>query len=139
MVRGALSDYATMQIIAHEDDDILFMNLELRNMIAAGYGCVTVYLTAGEADGTIDKTQDRAYFAASRQEGERAAYAAMVGVPNEPGTWNRSTLAVRNGNLVEVDTLVAAPQVKLIFMNLPDDGDDMQSPRKPARHLSAIR
>ncbi len=46
---------------------------------------MTVYLTAGEAERTIDKTQDRAYFAASRQEGERAAYAAMVGVPNEPG------------------------------------------------------
>ncbi|MBA3385203.1 MAG: hypothetical protein H0T95_01020 [Chthoniobacterales bacterium] len=38
MVRDAFSDYTTMQIIAHEDDDILFMNLELRNMIAAGDG-----------------------------------------------------------------------------------------------------
>ena len=126
--RAALSDYTTMQIVAHEDDDILFMNLELRNMLAAGYGCVTVYLTAGEADGTLDGTQDREYFAASRQEGERAAYAAMMGVPNVPGTWDRSTLAVRNGNLVEVDALVAAPQVKLIFVNLPDDGDDLQPP-----------
>ncbi len=38
MVRDAFSDYTTMKIIAHEDDDILFMNLELRNMIAAGDG-----------------------------------------------------------------------------------------------------
>src|SRR6476646_6492035 len=47
----------------------------------------------------------------------------MMGVPNEPVTWDRSTLAVANGNLVEVDTLVAFPQVRLVFMNLRDDGD----------------
>lgn len=119
-----LADYSTMQIIAHQDDDLFFMNPDIRNMIAAGYGSVTVYLTAGEANGSYDGTQSREFFAASRQEGEREAYAAMVGLPNEPGTWDRSTLAVRDGNLVEIDTLVAMPQVKLVFMNLPDGGDD---------------
>src|SRR6476469_5268876 len=105
-LHAAISDYVTMQIVAHQDDDILFMNLEVRNMVAAGYGCVTVYVTAGEADGSLDGSQDREYYAASRQEGARAAFADMMGVPNEPGTWDRSTLAVANGNLVEVDTLV---------------------------------
>ncbi|MBI4584452.1 MAG: PIG-L family deacetylase [Planctomycetes bacterium] len=44
-----LSDYTSLQIIAHQDDDILFMNLDVRNMLAAGYGVVTVYITAGQA------------------------------------------------------------------------------------------
>jgi LmbE family N-acetylglucosaminyl deacetylase len=120
-----LGDYSTMQIIAHQDDDLFFMNPDIRNMIAAGYGSVTVYLTAGEANGSYDRTQSRELFAASRQEGEREAYTAMVGLPNEPGTWDRSVLAVRDGNLVEIDTLIAMPQIKLVFMNLPDGGDEL--------------
>jgi hypothetical protein len=30
--QSSLSNYVTMQIVAHEDDDILFMNPDLRNM-----------------------------------------------------------------------------------------------------------
>ena len=131
---GPLSGYVTLQVVAHEDDDILFMNPDIRNMIAAGYGSVTVYLTAGESVGTDDGTQSRELFAASRQEGERAAYAAMAGIDNVPGAWDRSTLAVRGGNLVEVDTLVAAPHLQLVFMNLPDGGDDI-----PANNLALLR
>lgn len=131
---GQLSDYVTLQIVAHQDDDLLFMNPDLHNMIAGGYGSVTVYLTAGEATGTLDGTQSREFFAASRQEGEREAYAAMAGVENVPGAWDRSTLEVRNGNLVEVDTLVAAPHIKLVFMNLPDAGDTL-----PENNLALLR
>jgi LmbE family N-acetylglucosaminyl deacetylase len=119
---GQLSDYVLMQIVAHEDDDILFMNPDVRNMVAAGYGNVTVYLTAGESVGSDDGTQSREVFAANRQKGIRAAYAAMAGVAN---SWTRATLALNSGNLVELDTLASAPQVRVIFMNLPDGGDTL--------------
>src|SRR5690348_2456392 len=87
--QAQLSSYTLMQIVAHEDDDILFMNPDVYNMIAAGYGNVTIYLTAGEADGSVDGTQSREVFAANRQKGIRAAYAAMAGVTN---SWSRATL-----------------------------------------------
>jgi hypothetical protein len=40
-----------MQIVAHEDDDFLFMNPDIQNDIDQGLGIVTVYVTAGEANG----------------------------------------------------------------------------------------
>ncbi|MFF1796990.1 PIG-L family deacetylase, partial [Kitasatospora sp. NPDC058263] len=36
-----------MQVVAHEDDDILFMNPDLAASLAAGVPTVTVVLTAG--------------------------------------------------------------------------------------------
>ncbi|WP_405493558.1 PIG-L family deacetylase [Streptomyces sp. NBC_00096] len=40
-----------LQIVAHPDDDLYFMNPDLRYSIAAGRPVTSVYLTSGEADG----------------------------------------------------------------------------------------
>ena len=129
----------TMQIIAHQDDDILFMNPDLRNSVQAGVPSTTVYVTAGEASGGgcdqyLNCVQTREQFAASRQEGARAGYASMMNVGFQSFTdinsfpkdidndWTRS-LCVIEGEYVEVDQLNAAPQVQLVFLNILEAGD----------------
>ena len=111
-----------MQVVAHEDDDILFMNPDLSASVSAGTGVVTVYVTAGESNGSL--TGDpRALYAAQREEGARAAYAAMLKQSNTPLTWIRSLLTLPNGIVAEKNTLRSNPAVVLIFLNLPDGGD----------------
>ncbi len=148
-----LSDLVYMQVLAHEDDDILFMNPDVANEIAAGVTSVSVYVTAGQSCGVgcgpvaptdgeclagyrPDQTPPtsclylgdssppliltREEFAAARQGGIRAAYAQMGGVPN---IWTRSLIQPDGNYTVELFTLVSAPRIQLIFMDLPDGGD----------------
>ena len=49
--RTPIPNLVYMQIIAHEDDDILFMNPDIANEIVAGVSTVSVYVTAGQACG----------------------------------------------------------------------------------------
>ncbi|HJP74361.1 MAG TPA: hypothetical protein VJ914_08835 [Pseudonocardiaceae bacterium] len=145
---------AYLQIVAHMDDDLLFMNPDLQETINAGLPITSLYLTAGEAGtvpdpqhpggpGTVLPTQigcrpqpvgsdapstfaiARADYAGCRQEGSRAAWAQMCGVPNN---WIRKAITITNGSWsreVEVNTLsgTTAP-VTLIFVNLPDWADN---------------
>jgi LmbE family N-acetylglucosaminyl deacetylase len=103
-----------MQVVAHEDDDILFMNPDLLTSIHMGVPVVTIFLTAGESD-----IADAPGYAASRQAGSRAAYARMAGVPDQ---WRSEALAAGPGQ-VELYTLTARPELQLIFVNLPDNND----------------
>jgi LmbE family N-acetylglucosaminyl deacetylase len=124
------SGFTFMQVVAHEDDDTLFMNPDLQNFVGAGYGTVTVVLTGGEASGTVSFAypgcttpspyQSRAVFAANRQAGMRAAYASMTGMPN---SWTRTANVVA-GRQIEIDALNGAAQIQLVFLNLPEAGDD---------------
>ena len=103
-----------MQVVAHQDDDILFMNPDLLGTIHLGASVATVYLTAGESD-----LPDAAGYAASRQAGSRAAYARMAGVADQ---WRAEALSVGIGQ-VEMYTLTARPDLRLVFVNLPDNND----------------
>jgi hypothetical protein len=122
-----VSDYVFMQIVAHPDDDLLFMNPDLQNTLGAGYGSFTVMLTAAEAAGGADG-ESQAVFAGLRQEGLRAAYADMAGASND---WTRTVLWAVD-HWVEYDILNGAPQVRLVFLNIPDGGD-------PDRPLSLLQ
>lgn len=106
-----------MNFVAHQDDDLLFMNPDVQNLILTGWSNITVYVTAGEAEGAPG--QDRFTFAGWREQGARAAYARMANVSN---SWTHGTLTVA-GYTVQVDTLTAAPRIKLVFLRLPDAGD----------------
>jgi LmbE family N-acetylglucosaminyl deacetylase len=99
----------TLQVVAHQDDDLLFMNPDLLGTIKDG-GCVrTVYLTAGDAG------ESAAYWS-GREQGAKAAYAHMYGVVD---TWHEEQQLL-DGHLVTVDYLADIPQVALVFMRLPD-------------------
>ncbi len=99
----------TLQVVAHQDDDLLFMNPDLLGTIKDG-GCVrTVYLTAGDAG-------EGASYWVGREQGAMAAYAHMYDVPN---TWHEEQQLLA-GHLVTVEYLADIPQVSLVFMRLPD-------------------
>src|SRR5512135_2483446 len=69
-----------MLVVAHPDDDLLFLSPDLLHDIQRGECVRTVYLTAGNANRAATYWQ-------RREAGERAAYAQMAAVPN---AWARS-------------------------------------------------
>jgi len=99
----------TLQVVAHEDDDLLFMNPDLSRSIEQKRCIRTVYLTAGDAGASKE-------YWASREQGSKAAYAEMYGVPNE---WKDQRQVVA-GHSVIVSSLDAVPTVSLVFMRIPD-------------------
>ena len=98
-----------LQIVAHEDDDLLFQSPDVLADIEAGRCVRTIYVTAGDA------AQGSAYWH-SRERGSQAAYAQMAGVANE---WTTSSITVA-GSSIRLQTLTASPQISLAFMRLPD-------------------
>jgi LmbE family N-acetylglucosaminyl deacetylase len=109
---------ATMQIVAHQDDDLYFMNPDLDQAIRGGADSMTVFLTAGEADGRNGPgaRRDPQSYAEARDNGARAAYARMA-VGDRAAPWDRRSVSLRDGAHAEVDFLRSAPHVKLVFLN----------------------
>ncbi|HKT04331.1 MAG TPA: PIG-L family deacetylase [Rugosimonospora sp.] len=109
-----------MQVIAHEDDDLLFMNPDVDRSISAGLASVTIYLTAGEITGDGTTPADRAR---NRQRGAENAYATMAGVADGDDTtqreWVGDVLSV-NQKSIERYRLRDRPNVELLFMDLHD-------------------
>jgi LmbE family N-acetylglucosaminyl deacetylase len=101
-----------MNIVAHQDDDLLFMNPDLMARIQKGCEIETVYLTAG------DNHKPSQYWLA-REAGSRAAYAYMAQKPNE---WQEEDLEVTGKKLVSF-ILRPNPKIRLIFLRLPDGID----------------
>ncbi|MET0781329.1 MAG: PIG-L family deacetylase, partial [Microbacterium sp.] len=104
---------ATMNFVAHEDDDLLFQNPEILQEVEDGSCLRTVYLTAGDAG------DEDAYWW-DREAGVRAAYASMLGVSN---SWTQTDAGIA-GHPIPVYTLNGAPNVSLAFMRLPDGAID---------------
>lgn len=106
-----------MAIVAHTDDDLLFMNPTIAEVIASGDPMTTVYLTAGDAG------QDSDYWEA-REAGAKAAYAQMAG--SDPDAWVDETVTLDIGGEaweVQSSYLADAPQVRLYFLRTPDGID----------------
>ncbi|MBM9507791.1 PIG-L family deacetylase [Actinacidiphila acididurans] len=123
---------SVVQIVAHADDDLYFINPETERFLRAGVPLTSVYLTAGESAGLGPKAPavragevpvlDRAQYAAERFYGLRRAYARMVtGDLDSP--WTRTAVLLRSGTAAEVATLRAAPHVRLVLLNLLEAGD----------------
>ncbi|MFD1539948.1 PIG-L family deacetylase [Nonomuraea guangzhouensis] len=108
-----------VQVVAHPDDDLLFMSPDLYGGVRGERPSVTVYLTAGEGTAGLDDHHDPYVYAQDRVEGLRAAYAHLAGVRN---AW-RSTMMTAGRLSVQVDSLVERPRVMLIYAGLPDGGD----------------
>ncbi|WP_329611624.1 PIG-L family deacetylase [Kitasatospora herbaricolor] len=102
-----------VQIIAHPDDDLLFMSPDLSNSIKAHIPITTVYLSAGEADLGVD-------YAKQRQAAAMAAYSQMLGVTCPVSCWSHSETPVAD-HIVEQ---YAYGNIKLYFLNLHDGGTD---------------
>ncbi|MFJ8015177.1 PIG-L family deacetylase [Streptomyces sp. NPDC096339] len=118
-----------LQIVAHPDDDLYFMNPDLRYSITAGHPVTSVYLTSGEADGinagaAKEKSTrpDKPAYAEARQNGIRAAYAQMA-TGDRTSAWKRTVVPTKGGGHAEVDVLVAKPQVNLVWLQMREAGN----------------
>ncbi len=96
-------------VVAHQDDDLLFMQPDLTEAVVAGAGVTTVYVTAGDA------TRGVAY-ATSRQTAVMAAYAAAAGEADWQCSW--ITIAGHAARHCRLD----GARVSLVFLGYPDGG-----------------
>ncbi|WP_237536371.1 PIG-L family deacetylase [Streptomyces sp. SID5785] len=113
-----------LQVLAHPDDDLYFMNPDTQQALTAGTPLVCVYVTAGEADGRNktaadrDPAPDKAAYSAARHQGLRQSYATQLGLPVYT-PWDNSVLRLPSGFRAEVDTLEhSGRRVELVHLNL---------------------
>ena len=104
---------SVMVVVAHQDDSLLFLSPDLLHDIQAGDCVTTVYLTAG------DDGYGTAYWQA-REAGENAGYANMAGVADN---WSQGVTSAA-GHSIVTDTLQGAPNIKQLFLRLPDGNTD---------------
>jgi LmbE family N-acetylglucosaminyl deacetylase len=101
---------AVVNIVAHEDDDLLFMNPDTARAIRQGFCVRTVYLTAGDAGiGTN-------YWLA-REHGSREAYSRMTG---EADKWNLQEVTISTNSTITIATPENNKRISLLFLRLPD-------------------
>ena len=98
-----------LQMVAHPDDDLLFMNPDIIREVEDGSCVRTVFLTTGDA------ARDASYWRL-REDGILAAYATMAGADD---AWTLGTLTAE-GHDLQLATLDDAPGISLVFMHLPD-------------------
>lgn len=98
-----------MQIVAHTDDDLIFLSPDFMRDIQAKRCVQTVFTTAGEAG-------EGASYWRGLEAGIRASYAKMAGVTD---SWTTSDAGVPNRPLT-MQTLNGAPNISVVFMRLPD-------------------
>lgn len=102
-----------LYIVAHQDDDLLFMNPSLLRDIQDGAETTTLFLTAGDAGNAEDYWK-------RREAGIRAAYAAMASSPDQ---WDEDRLTLSGRGLIRF-TLRGRPGVRAVFLRLPDGNGD---------------
>lgn len=115
-----------LRIVAHQNDELLFMNPDLLESIRAGRCVRTVYLTAG------DSGQGAAYIA-TRDLAIRGVYASMAG---RADIWTESN-ATFAGKSLAMASLQDA-EVSLVFMRLPDGGDGTGFPATGQQSLTKL-
>jgi LmbE family N-acetylglucosaminyl deacetylase len=114
-----------LNVVAHPDDDLLFLSPALLASVRSGAPVHTVFLTAGD-DGRA------APYWQQRELGIRSAYALMAGVDD---VWHPGPSALPD---VSKLTLAAAPQVSVTFLRLPDGGAGRGFPRYGRQSLPRL-
>jgi LmbE family N-acetylglucosaminyl deacetylase len=99
-----------MNVVAHEDDDLLFMSPDLIHDVQAGHCVRTVYVTAG--DGGIGQ-----FYWLGRQQGSQAAYSKMLGADD---IWVDRIVKLNDQEYITVSNPRGDSRVSLIFLHLPD-------------------
>jgi LmbE family N-acetylglucosaminyl deacetylase len=109
---SCVSGQTILQTVAHEDDDLLFMNPDLVKGVEQGDCVRTIYFTAGDAG------NGEAYWL-GREEGAKAAYARMFGI--EDPIWKSRDVQLSDNHQVKIAQLQSNhARASLIFMRLPD-------------------
>ena len=113
-----------MQVLAHPDDDLFFMNPDTVGTLDAGVPVVSVYVTGGGSFGVnqipgrpAPKANIPAYVS-SRQQGLRQGYARMLGL-GAFTPWTRTALPLPGGGHAEVDSLEhRGRSAHLVFLDI---------------------
>ncbi|MGW2815295.1 PIG-L family deacetylase [Streptomyces sp. NPDC001415] len=113
-----------LQILAHPDDDLYFMNPDTQHTLDSGVPLVSVYVTGGEANGdnrvvsdTGPHVYDKAAYSSARHQGLRQAYATLLGL-DKYAPWQKSVAELRGGHRAEVNRLQhRGRSVELVFLN----------------------
>ncbi|VXC31234.1 LmbE family protein [Burkholderia sp. 8Y] len=98
-------------VVAHLDDDLLFVNPGISDKLDAGWCITTVHLIGGANGAKFD-------YVLLRETGTKLAYARMAGVPDR---WQESTVMLA-GKPVHQLVLAGQPRVKLLELRLPGGG-----------------
>jgi len=98
-------------VVAHLDDDLLFIDPAINERLDAGWCITTVHLIGGANGANLS-------YVLTRERASRLAYARMAGVPD---VWLESNVEVA-GKLVHEMVLKAKPQVRLLELRLPGGG-----------------
>ncbi len=106
-----LAQTQDLVVIAHQDDDLLFMQPDVIEAVRAGKGVTSVYVTAGNGNGGVDKADPR-------YGGLRAAYGAAAGAND----WKCGFIDIA-GHTAEHCRLVEQ-NVSLVFLGYPDGGKE---------------
>ncbi|HEV7454094.1 MAG TPA: PIG-L family deacetylase [Candidatus Saccharimonadales bacterium] len=101
---------SVMNIVAHQDDDLLFMNPDTLRSIRAGECVRTVYITSGDAGAGK-------YYWVGREQGSEAAYSNMLG---NSDIWIERLVKLSGGQFITVANPRGNSRVSLVFMHLPD-------------------
>lgn len=117
----------TLNIVAHTDDDLLFLSPDLLHIIQAGHTVRTIFLTAGDAG------MEEASYWQGREIGIQAAYAQMCDVAN---VWIPANIEIM-GHAIPIFTLCNHPAISLVFMRLPDGNSDGNG--FPATHHQSLQ
>ena len=122
--RRAASPSSVVQIVAHPDDDLYFINPHAWQDITDSASLATVYLSAGESDGRNISIRTRGRdvvpvdyprYVEARRNGIRSAYALMAtGSTDSP--WQVSAVRLGSGLVVEKSALKSQPDIALYFV-----------------------
>ncbi|MFF0384842.1 PIG-L family deacetylase [Streptomyces sp. NPDC004286] len=128
---------SVLHVIAHQDDDLYFMNPDLLRSLENGDQVTTVVLTAGEGDGVnidtgdarrAEAAPDFTGYSTARGCGLRSAYALMVtGDRDRP--WHRHAVRLAPDFVAERFVLDGHDQVSLYFLQLHQGAPTVEGTR----------
>jgi LmbE family N-acetylglucosaminyl deacetylase len=104
-----LAPATDLTIIAHQDDDLIFLQPDLYDAVQRRTGVTNVYVTAGNGNHGVDAAE-------ARYGGLMAAYGAIAGDDD----WSCGWIEIA-GHAAEHCRL-AAEKVSLVFLGYPDGG-----------------
>lgn len=115
-----LGEAANVTIAAHQDDDLIFMQPDVTDVVEDRAGLVSVYVTAGEGKAT---GTEALAVTGRRNAGLLEAYAEAAGLRSE---WSCGAIEIA-GHAAQHCRLDEA-RVSLVFLGYPDGGKDGERP-----------
>lgn len=110
---AANSGMASLYVVSHPDDELLFANPDLQADIVAGKRVRTVYVTSGDGEQPFND------FARQREIDVLKAHAEMAGLSPNTTAWTCAPAAY-GGRMPVRCTLPGRPMVSAVFIRLPD-------------------